>query len=58
MRYIGRRLDEPKGLYHFRACNLVLGRFLQPDPIGLGGGNNLNAYVGNDPLNAVDPSGS
>jgi RHS repeat-associated protein len=58
VRYIGRRLDEPKGLYYYRACNLVLGSFLQPDPIGLGGGNNLNASVGNDPLNAADPSGS
>lgn len=35
----------------------ALGRFLQPDTIGYAGGNNLYAYVGNDPLDRVDPSG-
>jgi len=59
IRYTGRRLDALTGLYHYRAraYNPVIGRFLQPDPIGLGGGNNLYAYVGNDPLNYTDPSG-
>jgi uncharacterized protein RhaS with RHS repeats len=32
-------------------------RFITEDPIGLDGGINLYAYVGNDPLNKVDPSG-
>jgi len=32
-------------------------RFLQADPIGVEGGINLYAFVANDPLNRVDPSG-
>jgi RHS repeat-associated protein len=47
------------GLYHFkaRAYHPGLGRFLQPDPIGVAGGMNLYAYAGDDPVNARDPSG-
>jgi len=33
------------------------GRFLSEDPLGLGGGMNPYAYVGNDPVNRRDPSG-
>ncbi|MBX3445015.1 MAG: hypothetical protein KF774_21625 [Planctomyces sp.] len=33
------------------------GRFLNRDPIGYWGGDNLYAYVGGRPLNDVDPSG-
>jgi uncharacterized protein RhaS with RHS repeats len=35
----------------------ALGRFLQPDPFGYAGGNNLYAYVDDDPLNLLDPYG-
>jgi len=58
--YTGQRLDaEISGLYYYRARHYShgWGRFLQPDPIGYAGGSNPYAYVGNDPLNLVDPNG-
>jgi hypothetical protein len=34
-----------------------MGRFLNRDPIGTQGGENLYEYAGDDPVNEVDPSG-
>ena len=66
-RYAAQRIDpetggssaQPSGLYYDRArmYSPTWGRFLQPDPIGYEGGNNLYAYVQNDPLNQTDPLG-
>lgn len=59
-RFSGRRYDPETGLYFYRAraYSPALGRFLQTDPIGTDGGLHLYAYVGNDPLNLVDPYGN
>src|ERR1700738_1676589 len=47
------------GLYlaPYRAYNPSIGRWLSRDPLGEKGGLNLYAYVGNDPVNRVDPFG-
>lgn len=34
-----------------------LGRYIQADPIRLDGGENMYAYVGNDPMGVIDPEG-
>jgi len=58
-RYTGRRVDPETGLYYYRAryYSPRTGRFLQTDPVGTKDDLNLYAFVGNDPLNRVDPSG-
>ncbi len=58
-RFPGQYYDAETGLHYnyFRYYNPQTGRYITPDPIGLEGGVNLFAYVGNDPLNWADPSG-
>ncbi len=59
MGFTGRELEET-GLYYYRARFYMpdLGRFISKDPIGFAGGDtNLYSYVGQNPVNFVDPSG-
>ncbi|MBL4846256.1 MAG: RHS repeat-associated core domain-containing protein, partial [Planctomycetes bacterium] len=57
--FAGRLVDRATGLVNMRARDYCpeLGRFLTPDPSGLAGGINAYVYVGNRPLECVDPSG-
>jgi RHS repeat-associated protein len=57
--FTGRRYDPETGTYYYRAryYDPELRRFLEPDPIGYVDGMNLYAYVGNSPVNFIDPSG-
>jgi RHS repeat-associated protein len=59
-RYTGQMAIPEAQLYHYRAraYDPVMGRFLQTDPIGYGDGPNMYAYVGGNPVNATDPTGT
>ena len=61
--FTGRRLDSETGLYYYRMrySNTEQGRFISRDPVGvwtdaMGLGNGY-PYVGNNPLNGLDPIG-
>lgn len=57
--YTGQAWMAP-GIYNYRARAYApaLGRFLQTDPIGYAAGMNVYGYVGGDPVNRIDPSGT
>ena len=52
--------DDGNGLFFMRNrfYDPNVGKFTQPDPIRLDGGDvNLSRYVSNNPLSEIDPSG-
>jgi RHS repeat-associated protein len=54
-KYTGQMLDDSTGLYFYNAryYDPSLGRFLRPDPMTY----DHYMYVGNNPINRIDPSG-
>jgi len=55
----GQYFDHETGLHYnySRDYHPEIGRYVEPDPLGLRGGINMYAYCMNDPVNMTDPSG-
>jgi RHS repeat-associated protein len=59
LRFPGQEYDAITGLHYNdqRDYDPTLGRYIQPDPIGLAGGINTYSYVRENPLTRKDPRG-
>jgi type VI secretion system secreted protein VgrG len=59
LRLPGQIGDRESNLFQnwHRNYDPVTGRYIESDPIGLGGGLNTYAYVGGNPLTRIDPDG-
>jgi RHS repeat-associated protein len=51
-------VDPGESYYRARYYDPLVGRFLNEDSIGFGGGADFYSYVGNSSTNLVDPSGN
>lgn len=58
-RFSGKEQDSETGLYYFGARYYAasVGRWISPDPIGIGDGPNVYCYVSCNPVSFVDPDG-
>ena len=58
-RFPGQYFDQETGLHYnyFRDYHPGVGRYIEPDPIGLRGGINIYAYVRNNPIILFDSAG-
>jgi len=59
LRFPGQYFDQETGLHYnfYRSYDPNLGRYIESDPIGLGGGLNTFSYALNDPISLYDPYG-
>jgi RHS repeat-associated protein len=60
LRFPGQYFDQETGLHYnyFRDYDPTIGRYVEPDPIGLNGGSfSIYAYVKGNPATFVDPLG-
>jgi len=58
-RFSTKQYDEETGLsyYGYRFYSPAIGRWMTRDPLGEAGGINLYGFVGNNPVNRIDPTG-